>query len=392
MASKYPTGFIVALTREGEHYRRQSSDVLLSVFFLLASMIVVAWIFTSGTLTNLPIAVIDQDGSSVSRAYVRMIEATSEMRVTEYVSSLTEARELIEQASIYAAVLIPRNFGKDIKASRQVTVVGWHSGQFLTISGVISKSLRQVTATLSAGIEMASLAKRGGSALAAQVNFEPVRPELRTMFNPFQNYQYFLVAGLLPAMLQVFVMVWSVFVVGREFRDGTGAAWLASGTKVYTAVAAKVLPVFVIASAIGLSCLVWVHGIAGWPVNGSLSVLIVGWELMILAYITLGLLAAGFAPKLATALSLTAAYTAPAFAYAGITFPQQGMPLLAQLWSYALPVQSLLSLQVEQTQIGAPASSSVAELLILSAFIFLPLPLALRKIRLRCETTFIERR
>jgi ABC-2 type transport system permease protein len=392
IASKHPTGFIAALAREVAHYRHQSGDLLLSVFFLLASMIVVAWIFTSGTLTNLPIAVIDQDGTSVSRAYVRMIEATPEMRVTEYVTSLAAARELIEQASIYAAVLIPRNFGKDIRTSKQVTVVGWHSGQFLTISAVISKSLRQVTATLSAGIEMTSLAKRGDSALAAQVNFEPIRPELRTLFNPFQNYQYFLVAGLLPAMLQVFVMSWSVFVVGREFRDGTSAAWLTAGTMTYAAVAAKMLPVFIVASAIGLGCLGWVHGIVGWPVTGSLGVLIVGWALMILAYITLGLLAAGFAPTLATALSFTAAYTAPAFAYAGITFPQQGMPLLAELWSYALPVQTLLSLQVEQTQIGAPVRSSVSELLILTAFILLPLPLALRKIRLRCETSVAEHR
>jgi ABC-2 type transport system permease protein len=386
MASKHQVGFIAVLTRELKHYRHHGGDFLLSIFFLLASMIVVFWIFTTGTLTDLPIAVIDQDGSSMSRAYIRMLEATPEMRITEHISSPAKAGELIEQASIYAAILIPRNFAKDIKTGRQVTVVAWHSGQFLTISGVLSKILRQVTGTLSAGIEMTSLAKRGASALAAQVNFEQIRPELRTLFNPFQNYQYFLVAGLLPAMLQVFVMVWSVFVVGREFRDSTSAQWLTPGTTIYAAVAAKVLPIFVVASVIGLGCLGWVHGISGWPVSGSLSVLIFGWALMIGAYIVLGLLAAGFAPKLVTALSFTAAFSAPAFAYAGITFPQQGMPLLAQLWSYALPIRTLLSLQVEQTQIGAPASSSVPELLILIAFILLPLPIALRKIRMRCET------
>lgn len=356
---------------------------MLSVAILIVSMVAVAWIFSSGTLRDLPIAVIDQDGSSASRAYVRMLEATPEMRISDHLTSPNEARELLEQASIYAAVLVPRDFAKDLKTGRQTTVIGWHSGQFLTISGVLSKSLTQVTATLSAGVEMTSLAKRGQSTLAAQVNFEPVRPELRTLFNPFQNYQYFLVAGLLPAMLQVFVMVWSIFVVGREFREQTSSEWFAAGGTVYAAVAAKVLPVFLVGSIIGLGCLAWIHGYAGWPVAGSLGTLILGWELMICAYIVPGLLAIGLAPQLSMALSFTAAFTAPAFAYAGITFPQQAMPVLAQLWTYALPVRTLLRLQVEQAQLGAPASNSMPELMILLAFVLLPLPFALWRIQAR---------
>jgi ABC-2 type transport system permease protein len=247
-----------------------------------------------------------------------------------------------------------------------------------------------VTGTLSAGIEITSLEKRGESTFAAQVGFEPIRPELRTLFNPLLNYQYFLVAGLLPAMLQVFVMVWSVYVVGREFRERSTGEWLSAGRNIYFSIAAKVLPVFVVGSAIGLGCLAWIHGYAGWPVEGSLGILILGWELMICAYLVLGLLVVGLAPQLATALSFTAAFTAPAFAYAGITFPQQAMPAVAQLWSYALPIRTLLRLQVEQAQIGASVSSSVPELLILVGFVLLPLPVAIRRIRTRCNTAVTQ--
>lgn len=385
MISKHPAGLFAALARELEYYRLSGSELLISISVLLTSMVVVAWIFSAETLTDLPIAVIDNDGSSVSRAYTRMLEATPQMHIVENLSSPKQARELLEQASVYAVVLIPKDFAKDIKSGRQVTVIGWHSGQLLTISGMLSKSLRQVTGTMSAGIEMTSLAKRSGSVLAAQVNYEPIKTELRTLFNPFQNYQYFLVAGLLPAMLQVFVMVWSVFAVGREFRDHTSNEWLASGGTAHAAIAAKIIPIFFIASLIGFGCLVWLFGVSGWPVNGSLGVLILAWVLMICSYLVLGVLCAGLAPKLAIGLSFTAFFTAPAFAYAGITFPQQAMPLLAQIWTYALPVKTLLRLQVEQVDIGAPVSSSITELLILSAFILLPLPFAIYQIKSRCE-------
>ena len=322
-----------------------------------------------------------------------MREATPQVDVVKNVFSPMEARELLEQGSVYAVVFIPKYFARDIKSGEQVTIIGWHSGQLLTISGVLSKSLRQVTGTMSAGIEMTSLSKRSGSVLAAQVNYEPVKTELRTLFNPFQNYQYFLVAGLLPSMLQVFVMVWSVFAVGREFRDHTSEEWLTSGGTVYAAIAAKMIPIFFVASLIGFACLSWLYGISGWPVNGSLGLLILAWELMIISYLVLGVLCASFAPKLVISLSFTAFFTAPAFAYAGITFPQQAMPFLAQIWTYALPVRTLLRLQVEQVEIGAPISSSMTELLILSCFILVPLPFVIYQIKSRCkaEDSYIDK-
>jgi len=195
---------------------------------------------------------------------------------------------------------------------------------------------------------------------------------------------------LWPAMLQIFVMLWTVFTVGREFRDNTSAEWLASASNVYAAVAAKVLPVFIIACAIGLGCLAWLYGVEGWPINGSLSLLIVGWALTIGAHIVLGVFAAAFAPLMATALSFAVFLTAPAYAYAGITFPQHAMPVLAQLWAYVMPVRSLLRLQVEQVEIGAPVSNSMPELLILVTFILLPIPFAFRRIRIRCEASGIS--
>jgi len=378
-------GFKKALSRELNFYRRNMVDVFVSVSILLCSMVAVTWIFSAGTLTDLPIAVVDNDGSSQSRTYTRMLEATPEMHIIEKLASPREARELLEQASIYAYVLIPKDFGQAIKTGKQTSVTAWYSGQFLTMSGVILKSLRQVTGTLSAGINIISLEKRGESKMAAQVSFNPIQTELRTLFNPFQNYQYFLIAGLLPAMLQVFIMIWTVFVVGREFRDQTSAEWISAGRTVLISVLAKVLPLFLLASLVGMGCLFWLYGAAGWPIKGSFYLLVFGWELMIGAYIVLGLLFVAFAPLLATALSFAVFFTAPAFAYAGVTFPQQAMPLVANLWTYLLPIRSLLRLQVEQAEIGAPAVHSMPEVLILSAFIILPLPFAINRIRNRCH-------
>jgi ABC-2 type transport system permease protein len=247
-------------------------------------------------------------------------------------------------------------------------------------------SLRQVTGTISAGIEITSLTKRAESSLEAHVNYSPIQSELRTLFNPYQNYQFFIVSSLLPAMLQMFVMIWTAYVVGKELQANTWSQYLSAGTSIYSLLAAKVLPVFIIASVIAFACIFWLFGISGWPVNGSLSLLILGWELMILAYIVLGFLFTSIASNLATGLSFTIFFTAPAFAYVGITFPQHAMPLIAQIWTYILPVRSLLRLQVEQVEMGAPVVNSLPEILILLCFVLFPLPFVIAQIRRRCKT------
>ncbi|AZQ84384.1 ABC transporter permease [Colwellia sp. Arc7-635] len=380
-------GFVAALKREWLHYKRCSGEVFFSLITLILSMVVVTWIFSSGVLRDIPIAVVNNDGSSVSRAYIRMLDASPQLRIAETMASSTQARALLDTAAVYAVVVIPKDFSQSLKLGRQTTVFAWHSAQFLTVSGVISKSLREVTGTMSAAIKISSLQERGESSIEAKVNFSPVQAELRTLFNPFQNYQYFLIAGLLPAMLQVFVMIWSVYLVGKEYQDNTSAQWLATGHNIYNALLAKVLPLFLLSSVIGLACLLYLFGIAGWPINGSLSLLIIAWEFMIAAYIVLGLLFAAFAPQLATGLSVAVFFTAPAFAYAGVTFPQQSMPLLAELWAYLLPVRSLLRLQIEQTELGTSVQHSLPELLILLSFVLLPLPFAIKRLKLRCETS-----
>jgi ABC-2 type transport system permease protein len=113
---------------------------------------------------------------------------------------------------------------------------------------------------------------------------------------------------------------------------------------------------------------------------------------MILAYIVLGILFAAFAPQFTIGLSFAVFFTAPAFAYSGLTFPQQSMPLLAELWAYLLPIRSLVLLQIEQAEIGTSVLSSMPELLILSAFILLPLPFAVRRLKLRCDAPPLETR
>lgn len=127
----------------------------------------------------------------------------------------------------YAVVQIPPDFARDIKRGQGADVVLMHNAQLATHSSLIQRDLRQVVGTLSAGVEMQARAKRGDPAQALRVRMEPIRTNLVSLFNISTNYEQFLAAALIPALLHILGMTAGAWSVGRELRDRTLGQWMA---------------------------------------------------------------------------------------------------------------------------------------------------------------------
>lgn len=67
--------------------------------------------FSTGLPTELPITVVNKDGSSLSRQVVRMVNASPDVEVTSHVPSLIEARQALMAREAYGVLLIPENMG-----------------------------------------------------------------------------------------------------------------------------------------------------------------------------------------------------------------------------------------------------------------------------------------
>lgn len=61
-------------------------------------------------------------------------------------------------------------------------------------------------------------------------------------------------------------------------------------------------------------------------------------------------------------MSFAGAFTAPSFAFMGITFPVSDMNALAQAWRGLLPITHYIEVQVDQASYGASAAQSISSL------------------------------
>ncbi|OXX41159.1 ABC transporter permease, partial [Vibrio sp. V07_P2A8T137] len=91
----------------------------------------------------------------------------------------------------------------------------------------------------------------------------------------------------------------------------------------------------------------------------------------------------------ARAMSFAGAFTAPSFAFMGITFPVTDMNTLAQWWRSLLPVSHYIEVQVSQVSYNAELLSSLKYLVPMLGYA-LPLLLTLILIRKHKQAELIN--
>src|SRR5262245_11904497 len=87
------------------------------------------------------------------RALVEQIAASPNLSIADRTGDLASAARAIRSGEAIAAVYIPANFERDLKAERRPQVVGFYNQQFLTAAGIASGGL---SASLSAAAASAA--------------------------------------------------------------------------------------------------------------------------------------------------------------------------------------------------------------------------------------------
>lgn len=354
--------FLSSAARETRLLRQRPWDLALISWVPLLAVALIWWIFSAGLPTRLPIGVMDLDHSGLSRQLTRFLDATPGLSVVGRYDNPAEAEQALRSGAVYAVVGIPRDFARNVKRGNAAQVTLLHNAQLGTHSGLIQRDVRTAVGTLSAGVEMAARNKRGEPARQVRVSMEPLRTGMVTLFNASLDYEQFLAAALIPALLHVLAMTAGAWSVGRELRDGSVGDWLGAATSWRSALGAllgKLLWPWLGLGTVSTLALLWLTVGRGWHPAGSLIwTLLALWILLALS-IAMGAIAAALTRSLRTALSATGFFTAPAFAFSGVGFPLIAMPVGARLWAWLLPYTHYMRVQMEQLQMGAPVRESL---------------------------------
>ncbi|WP_426176905.1 ABC transporter permease [Massilia sp. TWR1-2-2] len=358
-----------SVRREWTRLRADPWDFAMLTSIPLALYLLTWWIFSAGVARDLPLVVIDRDHSVLSRSLIRMLDQSPGLKVALAANSETEAFHLIRERRAFGIVAIPAGMQKTMLGGGAASVQWAYNAQFASHTGAMTRDVRTVVATLSAGIETQGRAKRGAAAIEARQLYEPVRTRTAALFNESGSYLPSLALPVAFSLMHILVTLAAVTGIGRELRGATVPDWLAAADgQLGAALLGKLIIPFGAFAAQALLLVLLFGVVLGWPILGSATAMLLGTAFFISAYLALGACIVAFTSSLRSALSICAFVTAPAFAFSGQGFPVLAMPLAARIWAEALPLTHYLPLLNNTWMAGAPLRFGIVPVALLLLF------------------------
>ena len=351
MKPRAKPGFWLVATREWRWLFRDRVALFLIFGVPLFTFVVLTAAFSQPVIRGLGVVVVDADRSDTSRALIEQVAASPNLSIAARTGDLASAASAIRSGEAIAALYIPANFERDVKAERRPQVVGFYNQQYLTAAGIASAGL---SASLSAAAASAT-----AHAAPKPARIGSLVAETIVLTNPQTNYAQFLLRTLLPTIIHVVIALAGGYAVGSEFRRRSVRTWLAcAGGNPGIALAGKLAPLFAIFFLIMLAVPLVLEGLLHIPFKGNVPMIIAAASLFIIAYLALAALLQLLVGDLPTGLGLTGLIASPAFGYAGVAFPALAMNAFAYGWSAILPLRWYLAVLLGQAAHGLPVADS----------------------------------
>ncbi len=369
----------------------------LLVFLPVVIFFFLAFIYMNGALRNIPVAVYDGDHSEISRTVVSMIESSPAMDITYYLSSENDLENFFQNHNVFAIFYIPNGFARDIYRNKSTRLVVYTNSANIVYGNIMYREAATIAGTVSAGITITRLEHVGIDHNTSMGLIMPVKTHTKILFNPWFNYLYYLVPGIMTVLLQMFIFFVSTKAFNTEINTGTfRELMLVSNESPLQMLTGKALAYTAYGTGI-IMLIALVFITFGIPFMHRIVELIVLFIAFTIVNIFLGFMLSTTIDDELVGLDIAFFYNSPAFVFSGFTFPLFGMPFFNSLYAHFIPYTHFLHAFFKLYQMGTPFHFILPELSILGLFFlvgfitsYVALKLRLTEIKTTADHTIME--
>ncbi|MBT1443986.1 ABC transporter permease [Shewanella sp. JM162201] len=344
-------------------------QLALASWLPLVSMLALWWLFSAALPRQLPVAWVDLDNSSISRELGRHVAASPVASPSSF-GNVNDAVAAMNRAEVYALVVVPAGFSRELMTGAEPTVDVRYNGQFLLVGKLLAANLQLAIADAMKPLAYTKQLASGASPHQAKVNMAPIRTQTTALFNRNNNYVGFLVPPVLIALWQLVAMLVFANALNRELAEPTATPLL----KRFAAKFVFYLPLLL---AQGLFIHALLFGFLALPLAGSVLWLVPAMVAMLLAVFLMVAFIFLLMQEAARVVSFCTALFAPAFAFMGVTFPVHDMPEAAQYWRLLMPSSHYIDSHIALVSYGVSGAELLVKLLSFAPFLLLLVPIYL---------------
>ena len=186
-----------------QELRNLFRDQGVLIFFVLVPLtypLIYSFIYTNETVREVPAVVVDNSRSSLSREYLRKVDASPETSIVAHCADMEEARLMLKERKAYGIIYIPSGFSDDIVRGKQTQV-----SIFCDMSGLLYyKALLTANTNVSLAMNADIKMERAGNTTVRQdeITAYPIEYEDIAIFNPTNGFAAFLIPAVLILIIQ----------------------------------------------------------------------------------------------------------------------------------------------------------------------------------------------
>ena len=348
------------IVKEMHQVRRDVRALGILLFFPTALLLFLGYVI-SMDIRHVPVVVLDEDGTELSRRLVDHVTAYEHLDIAGYVHSSGEMERRVFEGRAGIGIHIPRGFSDTVtaggRARVQAVIDGTNSLIASTASGVLRSFLYAFNLELTPEVPPGAPVALPGL----------VVPRVRMYYNPELRSSFFLIPGLVAFILALACTLSTSLSIVREKERGTIEQIILSPLPSWQFIVGKTIPYVLISIVSAALILAAGHYLFDLPMGGNPLMLAGSTLIFILSMVSLGLLISSITDSQQVAYTISALATLlPTFLLSGFVFPIRNMPPVIQLITYVVPARYYLTilrgtlLQDAHWQILLPELGSLA--------------------------------
>lgn len=343
-----------------------------SVFTMLFCSVFFLSLLNNGVPEKIPVGLIDHDNSSLSRRFYREMNATQGVEVLYY-ANYQEARTAIQSGEIFGFIELPKDLYAAILTNKRPEI-GVYTTQAYMVPGTFAyKTFLTLSNMASGAYQQEVLKAKGKTENEIMGLIRPITIDSHPIGNPWNSYAVYLVNVILPGILQLCVLVLTIFSIGYELKQKTSREWLATAKhSTIAALIGKSIPYSILFIVLGLATNVLLYKVMNFPLQGSIWTLFLATIMLVVAAQAVGIFMIGLFPVLRDGISFSAVYGILSISLAGMTFPLEYMPGPVQAIGQVFPLRHYYLIYVHEGMLGGGFASCWIHFVALLAFLILP--------------------
>jgi ABC-2 type transport system permease protein len=295
-------------------------------------------------LRKLPIAVVDNDLSDLSRRMVETLDASGALSVVIRTRTLADARTAIDRGKAFAAVEIPAGTERDVLKGITAHIPIYADATYLFMFRSTASGVATAVGALTS--ELASRGARSDGSLvkAKLASSNPADVLLQPIFNPVGGYASYIVPAAFMLILQQTLLIGAAMLTGTALARGGSAFAGVFGRGIAH------LTIYLPALALYLIVLPRIYG---FSTLGQLPQLFALATIFLLATSFMGQAIGAWFTRPENATLLLLATSLPQFFTTGFAWPREAIPEAATTLGRIFPADFAIDGLVRINQLGA---------------------------------------